>query len=209
MIMFFCVFSWRQIGRVTAAANTGRSASDTGSGRASEAEQSRKRLLRIATMVSVCLLIMVTALVTTASKLDEWSRTADISLRCGISETWSSHDWEAYGFRSSDDVAKVCNFEEKIDVSHDFGCLSGCWWYLEISTEHLVCDDPVGTMEWWTRAIADGTSGSVRPLCDCPCNNLIEVERPRWYNPVCFNPRLKKHKTPPLISNAKVSGFWP
>ena len=73
--MTCCVGAWWKIGLVAQAAN--RNASQT---RDESTTVRRRRLLHIAGMISVCLILNVMATVSTSATLNEWSRTADISL---------------------------------------------------------------------------------------------------------------------------------
>ena len=84
LTMIFSIIAWREIGFITRAMDTRATPGGV------EAAKQRRRLLRIAVMVSVCLLSMVCALLSTSFTLDEWSQTADISLACEIQETWNS-----------------------------------------------------------------------------------------------------------------------
>ena len=79
--MVFSIVIWRKVGFITHVTNK-----KVSPGRIAAAKQKR-RPLRIAVMISVCLLSMVGALLHTSFTLDEWSRTADISLTCEIRET--------------------------------------------------------------------------------------------------------------------------
>ena len=105
--MAFALGSWREIGAVTKGATSvsGSAADPHKQVRASAAAKSQRRLLRIAGTISTCLLLNGIAHLSTAAKLQEWNRTADLSLACAIKERWDTRDWNAYGFK--DEVVNV------------------------------------------------------------------------------------------------------
>jgi hypothetical protein len=151
LTMVFCMIAWKEIGIVIAPGTQD-------AGRAStavrETIKQRRRLLRIALMISVCLLLNTIATLSVSSKLDEWSRTADVSLACSIKETWNSRDWEAYGLNTMD-IVNVCSAEETTRGS----CESDCQWDPSRDQNFLLC-------------------GGDSNFCDCPCSSFVTVERP-------------------------------
>jgi hypothetical protein len=153
LTMVFCMVSWKQIGTLLepmSQITPGARKMSTG---AREATKQRRRLLRIALMISVCLLLNTIATLSFSSKLDDWSRTADISLACSIKETWNSRDWKAYGFNTKD-VVNVCSAKEATRGS----CESDCQWDHSRYPTFLSCGE--------------------NELCDCPCSSFVEIERP-------------------------------
>ena len=132
----------------------------------------RRRLLNIAGMISVCLILNVIATVSTSAKLNEWSRTADISLACEIKETWNSRSWYVYGF-DDDTIVEVCSAEDAISVGLDT-CVDSCTWYPGILVEALTCSTKWKTLE---EMLADD-SPAFAP-CECPCSSMIEIQKPR------------------------------
>jgi hypothetical protein len=122
-------------------------------------------------MISVCLILNVIATVSTSAKLNEWSRTADISLACEIKETWNSRSWDVYGF-DNDTIVEVCSAEDAISVGRDT-CVVSCTWHPRISVEVLECSTEGKTLE---EVLAN--KASFTP-CECPCSSMIEVQKPR------------------------------
>jgi hypothetical protein len=123
-------------------------------------------------MISVCLILNVIATVSTSAKLNEWSRTADISLACEIKETWNSRSWDVYGF-DDDTIVEVCSAEDAISISR-LPCLGSCTWHPGISVEMLACSKEDMTLE---EALADDLE--TFPPCECPCDSMIEIQKPR------------------------------
>ena len=166
--MTCCVVAWWKVGLVTQAAAASRNASRT----RNESTTLRRRLLNIAGMISVCLLLNVIATVSTSAKLNEWSRTADISLACEIKETWNSRSWDVYGFDGKT-IVEVCSAEDVITVGTT-PCVDSCTWYPEISVDVLAC-----SIEGWTleEVLADDEQNF--PPCECPCSSMIEIQKPR------------------------------
>jgi hypothetical protein len=176
--MLFCVVSWKHIGILLQPMAGGNSEG------ARETAKKRRRLLRIAVMISVCLLLSTIATVSVSVSLDEWSRTADIALTCAIAETSTARNWAAYGFNNKDSV-DVCSAEEATGTMIG-GCTSDCGWdplyvppsfnrslddIVDDGAESLLCGRAyIEDMQW-----EEGQKRS----CDCPCNRLINVERPR------------------------------
>jgi hypothetical protein len=161
-----CIVAWWKVGLVAQAAQS--SASQT----RKESTTVRRRLLNIAGMISVCLILNVIATVSTSAKLNEWSRTADISLACEIKETWNSRSWDVYGF-DDNTIVEVCSAEDAIPVPYT--CVDSCTWYPEISVGMLTCSIIEGiTLE---EVLADD-SPAFSP-CECPCSSMIEIQKPR------------------------------
>ncbi len=78
--MLCCITVWWKVGLIADAANGTTT-------HTRKNESMRRRLLNIASMISVCLVLNVIATSSTSAKLEEWSRTADMSLTCEIKET--------------------------------------------------------------------------------------------------------------------------
>jgi hypothetical protein len=165
--MVCCIVAWWKIGLVTQAANT--NASQT---RNESTTTLRRRLLNIAGMVSVCLILNVIATVSTSAKLNEWSRTADISLACEIKETWNSRSWGVYGFDDAT-IVEVCSAEDTITVGR-VTCVDSCTWHPGISVEALACSTKEWTLE---EVLADDLQ--TFSVCECPCGSMIEIKKPR------------------------------
>jgi hypothetical protein len=178
LTMAFALGSWYQI-RLVTAKNTNKT---TKSG----ASKSQRRLLRIAGMVSTCLLLNGIANLSTAAKLKEWSRTADISLACSIKENWNTRNWDMYGF-TKNEVANVCSQESAIEVMYP--CVSDCFWHPDITDSALTCHPGGGEFEslderatYYREQREAGLwegPGQFNP-CDCDCGQLIQIERPRF-----------------------------
>jgi hypothetical protein len=178
--MVFCAIAWRQFGLATSKLALGQA---TTAGER-EAIKQRRRLFNIAVMVSVSLLVMMGALLSTSLKLEEWSRTADISLTCAIKETPTSRNWEAYGFHEGN-IVEACSAELANEIQFVLPCASGCFWHSTITTNSLTCENVKG----WTfeehldDKAFDREQGIINEKfdpCDCPCSSLIEIERPRF-----------------------------
>jgi hypothetical protein len=166
--MTCCVVAWWKVGLVTQAAKRNESTSQT----RNESTKVRRRLLNIAGMISVCLLLNVIATVSTSAKLNEWSRTADISLACEIKETWNSRSWDVYGF-DNETIVEVCSAEDAIPVG-SASCVDSCTWHPRISVKALACSKEGGTLE---ESLADDRK--IFHPCECPCSSMIEIQKPR------------------------------
>jgi hypothetical protein len=164
--MTCCIVAWWKVGLVTQAAQ-----SNTFQPR-NESTTVRRRLLNIAGMISVCLILNVIATVSTSGKLNEWSRTADISLACEIKETWNSRSWDVYGF-DDHTIVEVCSAEDTIPVG-PVTCIDSCTWHPRISVEVLTC-----SMEGWTLEEVLADDSQQFPPCECPCGSMIEIQKPR------------------------------
>jgi hypothetical protein len=146
-----------------------------------EVERKRRRLLQIGVMVSVCLLLNVVATLVISEKLHEWSRTSKILLACH-KETPLIRNWEAYGFNENI-ITKACTREETIPIQGYASCSSDCYWHPVHATLGLVLKCVPANFgfesidEYMTSLV---TTGNFPNVCDCPCSNLIEVEKPRY-----------------------------
>jgi hypothetical protein len=181
-----CIKTWHHIGGISSSVR-GRNLSS-----AARVNSQRNRLVRIAFMVSICLLLSVIATLSTSLNLEEWARSADISLTCSLGETWNSRDWATYGFQNGEN-ARACKSESAIGVQWE--CVTDCLW-LGGDTSSFMCSDVHATLsELETQMAITGeppTSFMLHP-CDCPCKELIEVRSPRsdhhgsctWYCIVC------------------------
>jgi hypothetical protein len=150
-----------------------------------QSDKSRKRLLRIAGMVSICLVLNTAATLSISVKHEDWSRTADIALTCQTKESWTKKNWENYGLRIGE-IVEACSVDEHITITKP--CEGSCLWYPEITDFFLVCMDPAvhnrpgyNSFEDFAKAKANGDwkigDGGIY-ACDCPCSSLIEIKRP-------------------------------
>ncbi len=188
--MLCCLVAWWKIGVV--AAKAGSSASTVRPGGApkggSETSKVRRRLINIASMVSLCLLLNVIATLSIAGMLKEWSRTSEISLSCEIKETWTTRDFDAYGFDAGH-IKEACSQANVIQVS--MPCKSSCYWYPGITQDGLTCEyGSDGRFGGLTLAEQAANKASLKEkgetdlyfdACDCPCGDLIEIKRPRYW----------------------------
>jgi hypothetical protein len=166
--MTCCVVTWWKVGLATQAVKKNTSQTRN------EPMTMRRRLLNIAGMISVCLILNVLATVSTSAKLNEWSRTTDISLACEIKETWNSRSWDVYGF-DDHTIVEVCSAEDTIPVGgSNLLCVDSCTWHPGISVESLTC-----SIEGWTLETALADDSPAFPACDCPCSSMIEIQKPR------------------------------
>jgi hypothetical protein len=139
-----------------------------------ESTPERRRLLKIAGMMSVCVSLNVIASVSTSATLQEWSRTADISLACEIKETRFSRAWDMYGFHD-DTVVKVCSAEDATTTTGS-SCVDSCTWNPEITVMTLVCAKALNG----NVMALDQVATLVDLSCDCPCGSLITIHKPRY-----------------------------
>jgi hypothetical protein len=167
LTMLFCLYSWKEIGRMI-----------RGEG-SKEANKQRKRLLRVAIMVVICLLIMVSTLLFTASKLEEWNRTADLSRVCFTKETAFSRDMAAYGLDAEMGVTKICSRDEANAIRAQHECLTDCFWHPDITLNGLSCGNGDEDLPHWIRLKANNPEEPGWPVCDCECSSLIKVATPR------------------------------
>ncbi len=182
--MLCCLANWWKIGAVAANVASSIAIRPGGAPKVrSETSQVRRRLINIASMVSLCLLLNVVAMLSTAGKLKEWSRTSEIFLSCEIKETWNSRDFHAYGFDAGH-IKDVCSQANSIQVSSP--CTSSCYWYPGITQAALTCefsDSSKPLAEQAAYKASQNEKGepdlSFDP-CDCPCGDLIEIKRPRY-----------------------------
>jgi hypothetical protein len=167
--MLCCFLMWRKIGLLQQlVANDPRTTAETrAKTRGSEAAQRRRRLLNIALFVTACLILNVATTLRTSVKLEEWSRTSDISLACEIQETWNSRSWDVYGF-DAENIVEVCSAQDSVTIL--FPCVGACYWHPGISNHSLVCSEERPTLE----DLAKGLNP-----CDCPCDHLIKIQKPR------------------------------
>jgi hypothetical protein len=159
--MLFALVAWQQMGIVMAPMYKTPNQSES----TKEATNQRKKLLRIAVMVSLCLLVMMGAMLSVSTDLEERSQTADIALTCSIKENFIERNWEAYGLNEVES-AVVCSAEEanSVDTQFESACVSGCRWDPSVSTLSLGCETEENSLG--------------RTFCDCPCSTLITVEKP-------------------------------
>ena len=173
LTVIFCSVGWREIGFVIAPAlPDGKNC--VLSSCAKEAMNKRRRLLWIAVIVVIALLLNVVATLSTSAKMEEWNRTADLSLTCTISETWLTRNLEAYGI-GEEAMVTVCEAKDVTKSQHP--CTSACF-YLpstirDFSDETLTCEAEEG----------DGYGP-----CDCPCYKFIQIEKPRFKLRLCCIP---------------------
>ncbi len=172
--MLCCVTVWWKVGLITDAAKS------TTHTRKNESTALRRRLLNIAGMVSVCLILNVIATLSTSAKLEEWSRTAEMSLTCEIKETWNSRSWDVYGL-DDDTVVEVCSAQDAVLTNENLAgaCADSCTWYPGILDVSLMCatinaDGTVDTLE----QVAADHHVKIH-TCNCPCSSLVEIQKPR------------------------------
>jgi len=199
--MVFSLTAWWKMGALINK-NTHKDGKMGSAGR--EAMKKRHRLLRIAIMTSFCLLVMMAALLSTSSKLDEYNRTADLSLTC-FKETTFSRDFSAYGLSEKDGKVKVCNSKDVLWAQNGT-CSDGCFWYPGLVTEYLACYPAGGyialdggsfeSLEAMAAYENPESNGVWGVACDCPCTSFIEVETPRYARTPPSNTTI-----PPPISN--------
>jgi hypothetical protein len=192
MTMVFGLVAWREMGIVIAPLTQNQNGSrgemkKNLSPGVVEATKQRRRLLRIAAMVSIVLLVMVTALLATSSNLEEWNQASDNLLACEIKEAWNTRDWKAYGL-NEDTVVNVCSLN---DLVAWYPCTSDCFWHPGITTGTLVCESieysdnryPFSSLEEHAeqKILAAEQGGSFTDWlnpCSCSCDHLAPVENP-------------------------------
>ncbi len=190
--MMCCVVAWWKVGLVAHAAN--RNTSQT----RHESTTVRRRLLNIAGMISVCLVLNVIATLSTSTKLNEWSRTADISLACEIKETWNSRSWDVYGFDDGT-IVEVCSAEDTIPVGPRT-CVDSCTWHPRISVAVLAC-----SVEGWTLEQLLADDSLLFAPCECPCSSMIEIQKPRLNMRSCRSVTVQCKACDDLIFNVTFS----
>jgi hypothetical protein len=132
-------------------------------------QSQRRRVSKIAFMVCVCSMLSMVATLHTSSKLGQWARTADTHLDCTFAD-WSTHDYPAYGLlkaedaKTSDDRVFVCSLE--VAVGTYYPCNEDCSWKPLHSFGFLEC------------ASDDSPDPDELHPCQCPCETMIEVEKP-------------------------------
>jgi hypothetical protein len=177
-IMICCFATWWKIGIVT---GTIKPSSQGRAGQGKQSSKMRRRLLSIAGLISVCLFLNAVSTILTSAKLEEWTRTTELTLVCTIKETWISRAWDAYGL-TDDNIVEVCSGEEI--VSSNFPCIGGCYWHPGITSKYLTCaNSQYGSLEDQAaaKALVDKNDWEDTPpwYCDCPCSRLVEITRPR------------------------------
>jgi hypothetical protein len=177
IMMCCCVTSWK-IGVVTVAITPSR----IKVGQGKKSSKMRRRLLGIAGLISVCLLLNVVSTIVSSAKLEEWSRTTELTLVCTIKETWNSRAWDAYGL-TEENIVEVCSGEEIIDATES--CRGGCYWHPGVTSKHLTCANLMyGSLEDQAaaKALVDKDDWDKVPswFCDCPCSRFVEIKRPRY-----------------------------
>jgi hypothetical protein len=181
LTMVFSIAAWQQIGFMIGPAMSFRGRSF----KAKAIATKRRRLLRIAFTISVCLVLNTIATLSTASKLRDWNQTADLLLNCQIGETWMTHNWEAYGLNLEDAVS-ICSPEAANGVQTQNSCKSDCYWQPSVHVISLVCvqeDSLYQSMEDLVASSKFGkgdSAGCKKCICDCPCSAFVQVQRPRF-----------------------------
>jgi hypothetical protein len=179
--MIFSAVAWQDIGIMIAPARTGTGSQEAAKGVANK----RRRLLQIAVMISLCLLLNTIAMLSTASKLEEWNRTADLSLNCHTGETWFTRNFEAYGL-NREEAVNMCSAEAANGVAVQSPCRSDCYWQPSVYDLSLICaqeGSPHQSIEDLVTAVEAGENPSV---CDCPCSAFVQVEKPRFSFVLCI-----------------------
>jgi hypothetical protein len=172
-IMICCFVTWWKIGVVAGAIKTGRRRAVQGK----QSSNMRHRLLSIAGLISVCLLLNLVSTIVMSAKLEEWTRTTELTLVCTIKETWSTRALDAYGF-TEDNIVEVCSGKEIIGSSAI--CRGGCYWHPGVTHEYLTCaTSALGSLEHQAAANAS-LDKNVPVYCDCPCSRFVEIKRPRY-----------------------------
>jgi hypothetical protein len=188
LTMSCCLMAWWKIGFVVVKASSSASIRPFGAPKVdSETSKVRRRLINTALMVSLCLLLNVTATLSIAGKLKEWSRTSEISLSCEIKETWNTRDFNAYGFDAGH-IKEVCSQANSIQLAQP--CTTSCYWYPGITLAGLTCEfGSGGHLDGLTLAeqaaykallYENNETDLEYDSCDCPCGDLIEIKRPRY-----------------------------
>jgi hypothetical protein len=140
----------------------------------------KRRLFRIAMLVSICRLIQGTITILTSSTLKEWSDSSEAWLQCTLYDTDFSRNWDAYGYTEGDVVCSLDKTMSNVGAVADINnalsgangtfveeraCTSDCAFTNEGQFPGLVCD-----------SIA---SGETDPLgCSCSCDDIVQIERP-------------------------------
>lgn len=164
-----------------------------------EATKQRRRVLRIAAMVTICMLLMAAATLSTSVALEEWNRAAGIALACEIKESFVPRNWGAYRFNEGD-VVTVCSREVANSNPVDHLCEGSCTWYPSITTSALTCHSEWVREEFGTKSLEEFAFREERMEeinfngRDCPCDTPIQIERPRCDS--CLN------------TTCPVSGRW-
>jgi hypothetical protein len=167
-----CVTGWK-IGVVAGAIKKSRRRAVQGK----QSSNMRHRLLSIAGLISVCLLLNLVSTIATSVKLEEWTRTTELTLVCTIKETWSTRALDAYGF-TEDNIVEVCSGNEIIGSSAI--CRGGCYWYPGVAKKYLTCaTSALGSLEDQA-TFNTSLNKNVPVYCDCPCSRFVEIKRPRY-----------------------------
>ncbi len=175
LTMIFSAVAWQHIGIMIAPARAGAGSQEAAKGVANK----RRRLLQIAVMISVCLLLNTIAMLSTASKLEDWNRTADLSLNCHTGETWFTRNFEAYGL-NREEAVNVCSAEAANGVAVQSPCRSDCYWQPSVYDLSLICAQE-GTSHQSIEDLVTALEVGEKPMvCDCPCSAFVQVEKPRF-----------------------------
>ena len=111
--------------------------SDNSDERHKTVNQKRQRLLRIAVSCGFCCLSNMASILSISSNLGEWNRTSELSLQCGLRETWNTREWGVYGLNENAAASVICSQELSLTISED--CIGDCAWIPEVSSAFLNC----------------------------------------------------------------------
>ena len=137
----------------------------------------RRRILQIALLASCCLLLNLIVTIATSTALEEWSASSQVWLECSIYETPYVKSWDAYGFS---DGQTACHKDSIVWVGNSLlneplECVSDCKYSATdlVLGARLSCDLAEGIFMDPTNSIPYG-------VCDCSCDDLIEVRAPAF-----------------------------
>jgi hypothetical protein len=139
---------------------------------------SKRRLLQIAVMASICVLANCIVTVLTSSTLEEWSRSADVWLQCTVFESHYAKDWDAYQFQKGQ---SVCTAEATTFVQGGNPCMQDCKYEEVQNRDGSLRDDLSPLVCMITEDAFDVVTSA--PLvdyayCDCSCDAMVRQDRP-------------------------------
>jgi hypothetical protein len=178
LIVLFSVLSFLKI-RATQLKMAGSSGA-AGGGANTDVNASKSRLLRIAMMCAVCLLINLVCTLLTSEKLDDWATDSDIYLQCSLFETWNQKDTDAYEFV---DLQEVCAPKDVTYTLSALGCKGECTFHACLPVEEGEDVTDISCFGKTPDALLCATTldpldSSDYTYCDCPCEEMITVQRP-------------------------------
>ena len=204
----FSVLSWWKIGDIQRGLGMNRPGSNAPKSEGQiKLDGQRRRLLRIAAMVSACLLLNVGTALYVTSQQSAWTDYEDMKLDC-LTKSKGTRNWNGYGFNEQHVVEGICELPEDHqctafvrscwNLASGWECplpkddlatfQSSCIWDPARSQSHLVCNFdsvieliPDGVMhEDWNTLVYDTADGAGWSPCDCSCSEILPdaVERP-------------------------------